>query len=382
MDLVVTLTIVLLSVGAIQGLVVGTVLLRSDSPNRTANRFLAAILFLFAYRLLVQIVAFFGVGDYDGWYYVLIDLSWVNGPLLYFYVLALVRPRTSLRKKDGIHFLPVTLQVCMSVFVRLQNLYWDGTRESLTWAGYWGYVVWMNYPTIYIVASLLIVGYAIAALRVLQVPEPGVMIDLNQAQWIKRIVLSFALYFALVCAVLVVDLIAALGTNYYYFTRFFYYPFFGGLSILTYWIGIEGYRRMDAQGLIIKREASPAVQLQLNDIASRLERMMEDDKLFTDPHLSLHSVADRLDVKPYLLSRSLNETLDSRFNDYINALRVKEVKRLVQDPENDRYTLLSLAIQAGFNSKSSFNRSVKKHLGIPPGALRARPCLEKSQKDL
>jgi len=49
---------------------------------------------------------------------------------------------------------------------------------------------------------------------------------------------------------------------------------------------------------------------------------------------------------------------------------VKEVSALMQDPDNDKYTLLSLAYEAGFNSKSSFNRAVKKHLGVSPSELK------------
>ena len=85
----------------------------------------------------------------------MLDLSWATGPLIYFYVKALLYPSFHLKKRDYLHFLPVLFQLCFSIFVRLQNLYWEeGSRESLSWLGYWGYVVWMNYSTIYLIDSL------------------------------------------------------------------------------------------------------------------------------------------------------------------------------------------------------------------------------------
>jgi enoyl-[acyl-carrier protein] reductase/trans-2-enoyl-CoA reductase (NAD+) len=69
----------------------------------------------------------FDIGYYDSWYYVMIDLSWIHGALIYFYTKAQTQPYLKFKRKDWLHFLPVIIQITISVFVRLQNLYWDGT---------------------------------------------------------------------------------------------------------------------------------------------------------------------------------------------------------------------------------------------------------------
>ena len=378
MSLLNTLTIVLFSIGAVQGVVYGVILLRSNTVNKTANRFLAAILFLLAYRLTIQSLRLLDLGHYDIYYYFMVDLSWVSGALLYFYVQALVIPQFKLRRSDLIHFVPVGIQLSFSVFVRLQNLYWDGTRESLSWAGYWGYAVWMNYSTIYVIASILIIVYAFKSMKVLRAVPQNVELASRRIQWIKRITLSFKGYFAIVLAILLIDLSLFIFINradynhtYFYFERFYYYPFFSGISILTYWLGLEGYKRKDDVGLTVKQTLSEEKQIHLEGVATRLEQLMAEKQLYTNPDLSLSLTAEELGVKPYILTNCLNEILKTRFNDYINGLRVEEVHRLLQDPQNEKYTLLSLAMNAGFNSKSSFNRAVKKHLGISPSELRA-----------
>ncbi len=317
----------------------------------------------------------FGLGYYDTWYYFHLDYSWVNGALLFFYVKSQLFPDFKFDRKDLVHLIPLAIQIPISIFVRFQNFYWDGTRESLSWAGYWGYVVWMNYPSIYVIASLLIIIYAYKALLLIRNPESGKGLNQKRLSWIKRILGAFAIYFSLVLSILIVDLLiynVALGNNYFYFTRFFYYPFFGGLALLTYWLGMEGFRRKDDPGLVQKAELSNEERMQLEALSQKLKTQMQEEKWYSEPELSLSDLAERLDVKPYLLSRCFSEILNQRFSDYVNVLRVNEVESKLRDPENEKYTLLSLAMDAGFNSKSSFNRAVQKHLGLSPNELRKR----------
>ncbi|GMN05829.1 helix-turn-helix domain-containing protein [Croceitalea sp. MTPC5] len=366
-----TIIIILLSVGCVQGLIYGGILLRSSENNKLANRILATILFFLSYRLLVQILRLFGLGRYDGWYYVMLDFSWIHGPLLYFYVKAHLTNNFKFKRNDLVHLIPFAIQVAFSIFVRLQNLYWEGTRESLSWLGYWGYVVWMNLSTIYFVASILIILYATKAQRLIKVKNRGETISNGSLNWLKKVLLAFKVYFIVVLCILIVDLIVinkAAFTSYFYFTQFYYYPFFIGISGLTYWLGIEGYRRKDSKYLRAKIPNDELAQLTM--IANDLNATMEENKWFKDPELTLGSLAANMKIKPYLLTKCLNTVIQKKFADYINELRVKELQSLLQQPKNKKYTLLSLAFEAGFNSKSSFNRAVKKHLGVSPSELR------------
>ena len=363
-----------MTIGSVQGIVYSIILFKSTDYNKTANRILATILLLLSYRLLVQILRLFGLGYYDGWYYIMIDLSWIHGALIYFYTKAQTQPNVTFSRKHWIHFLPVVLQVIFSIFVRLQNLYWDGTRESLSWLGYYGYVVWMNNSTIYIIASALIIFYTYKSKKVLNSIDQSFEIPAIKLNWIKRIINSFLVYFLIVLVVLLVDLAIFKSANdgsYYYFTRFYYYPFFIGMAALTYWIGLEGFSRRNDPEISIKHTVDSKDLKKFRDIVKKLQQAMVKDELYKNPELSLNSLAEELGLKPYLISKSLSVVCGKRFNDFVNEYRVKEVQRLLEDTNNSKYTLLSLAMASGFNSKSSFNRSVKKQLGISPSDLRA-----------
>lgn len=376
MELGEAMVAILLCLGAAQGVFYGTILYRNEGGKQKANRLLAIMLFSLSYLLIVQILRLFGIGFYDFWYHVFVDVSWIYGPLIYFYVRALIAADFQWQRKDWAHFIPVVLQVICSVFVRSQSFYWDGSQESLSWLGYWSYVVWMNYSTVYIVASLLIVVYSFYALKRLnKAIRQNAELHMKDSVWLQRVLRSFFAYFSLVLIVLFLDLAlynVLTDHSYFYFRRFYFYPFFIGLSALTYWLGFEGYKRKDQLLFKQRPKLSPEETAQLEAIAIRLRALMSSQRSYTNPKLSLNMLADELDVKPYLLSKCLKLIFCQKFNDYINTLRIEEVKRMMVSPEYQQYTLLSLAFDAGFNSKSSFNRAVMKIEGITPSELKAK----------
>lgn len=98
----------------------------------------------------------------------------------------------------------------------------------------------------------------------------------------------------------------------------------------------------------------------------RLTHLMVVERLFTEPELTLTDLSSRLGVHSNYLSQVINEMEGVNFYDYINALRVNEFKKLVLLPENQKYTLLALAFECGFNSKSAFNRFFKKATDLSP----------------
>ncbi|WP_020570537.1 helix-turn-helix transcriptional regulator [Neolewinella persica] len=365
------LLIVVLSIGAVQGIVYGALFLRGERSNATASRLLAALLFFFAYQLVIEILRLFGLGYYDVWYHLTQEFNWIYGPLIYLFVKAWLEPDFRLSRQDWIHFLPVGLELLCNNFVRSQNFYWDGTRDSLSWLGYWGYVVWMNYPFKYIVASLLLVFYTRrAALLVRAFPAT------KKVAWLARVLRAFSWYFAIIIGIVLIDFAlffdASFRTFYYFFTRFYYYPLFIGIAALTYWLGMESYLKKAHQPQPDKTASSPEQLAGLETLASRIRQLMTEAKVYQDPNLSLHSLAAQLNVKPYLISQCLKEIMKTRFNDYVNRFRIEALKRRLRDPGKAHYTLLSLAFESGFNSKASFQRAVKKFEGISPSALREK----------
>jgi AraC-like DNA-binding protein len=97
-----------------------------------------------------------------------------------------------------------------------------------------------------------------------------------------------------------------------------------------------------------------------------LRRYMLEHQPYLDPNLSLHALAAGLQLPPHVLSRVINDGFGQSFFDFVNGYRVEAFKRRMRAPDAGRFTLLSLALEVGFNSKTAFNRAFKKHTGQTP----------------
>ncbi len=97
-----------------------------------------------------------------------------------------------------------------------------------------------------------------------------------------------------------------------------------------------------------------------------LKELMAVDALYKKSDLSISDLSSRLGVHSNYLSQIINQKEKKNFYDFVNTYRVDEFKRLIAMPRNRHLTLLSIAYDCGFNSKSSFNRYFKKATGQTP----------------
>jgi AraC-like DNA-binding protein len=97
-----------------------------------------------------------------------------------------------------------------------------------------------------------------------------------------------------------------------------------------------------------------------------LSGMMKTQKPYLEPKLSLSTLAAYLDITPNQLSQIINQYEGKNFYDYINEYRIEEFKKRVIEPDNSNLSILAVAFDSGFNSKSSFNQVFKKMEGKTP----------------
>jgi len=115
-----------------------------------------------------------------------------------------------------------------------------------------------------------------------------------------------------------------------------------------------------------KYEKSQLSPEQAKDIFQSLNKCVVEEKAFARSELSLDEVASAIDITSHTLSQVLNVFLKMNFFNYVNEQRVNFVKQMLIDPGFDKFSLMGIAEEAGFNSKSSFNRIFKKKTGMTP----------------
>ncbi|MBC9913853.1 helix-turn-helix domain-containing protein [Chitinophaga varians] len=105
-------------------------------------------------------------------------------------------------------------------------------------------------------------------------------------------------------------------------------------------------------------------------IAAQVKQWMYEKALYKDPELTLDKLAAVMEISRHHLSEALNQYLGQSFYQFINEYRIREVVKLLDKHRQDKEipNILSLAFEAGFHSKSSFNQYFKKVTGTTPSA--------------
>ncbi|HEY0053854.1 MAG TPA: helix-turn-helix domain-containing protein [Pedobacter sp.] len=300
-------------------------------------------------------------------------LVFLLGPLIYFYVLALTRNNFWFSWVHLIHLLPM-----MILFTLLIPQYMLGAEEKrmlLTEKPGNGDII------LACIAILQVAIYFIYALKIIY--QHSVTIK-NYFSQIERLSLNWLV--GLIAALSVIWLIWLLNTlapsSVLKYTEAVLF------TVAVYWMGLKGIKQpdifmkfqgQDSQPKEVKTDI-PAKKYEKSGIAKNrieaaldaLDHCMKVKKLYRQNELTLAQLADNVGIPNHHLSQLLNERLNSNFYDYVNGYRVEEVKSELIKEETNRFTILAIALDAGFNSKASFNKAFKKHSGFSPSEFKAR----------
>ena len=104
----------------------------------------------------------------------------------------------------------------------------------------------------------------------------------------------------------------------------------------------------------------------------RLNKIILADKIYLSNSLGLNDLAEKLNVQSHIASQIINSVFGKNFYDFINYFRVEESKRLLVSSSHRAKTVLEIAFECGFNSKSVFNDSFKKNTGLTPTEFRKK----------
>lgn len=109
---------------------------------------------------------------------------------------------------------------------------------------------------------------------------------------------------------------------------------------------------------------------QLNAQKEHLIQLMNDEKPYLDTELNLLKLADQMSLSAHQLSYIVNKGFGENFFSFINRYKVENAKKLLQNPDYDHYTILAIAYESGFNSKTAFNTTFKKLTDQTPSEFR------------
>ena len=352
---------------------------KSLNSEENHSRWLALFIFLGALYICPFM---FG---YAGWYgrtsyrhflfFVPFQQLLLLGPVFYFYVQSLLNSNFKLSRKDLIHFVPAALYLVYILIVFIVDklildefyFYADGRDMDLD---FWYQMAGLISMLFYLFLSLrYYLHYRSYSLQEVSYADEIAF------SWIKHFTIAFGIILVLRVLFFVLNPEwGEFGNKYWYYLCF---------SILLYYISITGYsntiRTSAPQGAkLLPGFTAPEVQLtkqqedetenslELNGWKDKILELFDKQEIHINPNLTLTDLASLLDTNRNIVSRAINQEFQVNFNDFVNEKRAEAVIAKLNKGEHSTSTLLGIAYDCGFNSKTTFNRAFKKHVGTTP----------------
>ena len=145
------------------------------------------------------------------------------------------------------------------------------------------------------------------------------------------------------------------------------------MAIMIYWLGIRGYLVSSRVAAIAKKNGAGQSVFTSNVVEETvllLQKAMENDKIYLDPNLNLSLMARHTGIAPKTISWVLNQRLQKSFNEFVNQYRVEAIKTKLQQETANNLTIAGVAMECGFNSQATFQRTFKDLTGMSPSEFR------------
>ncbi|MCE2612794.1 AraC family transcriptional regulator [Flavobacteriaceae bacterium D16] len=341
---------------------------RGYREQRLSDKLLGWIMFILAMELQDYTFGFAGINvlwnELNGFPR---GVSLLFGPIVYFYFRAQVNRTFKLGKKHLWHFAPYLLYFIYEISAFLQGPEAVQLRQESDYNLILSYVfritIWASY--IYYLSKCLLIYKKYRAWSIHQFSNT----ELINFNWFRDFL------YAMIFWLLFKEVMNVLDA---FFDLDFYQDWWWNLALVAvaFYIGLAGIAQrqpakiqfaMDLQENPgdLEPTLDNGIDSDKSGIAKRLASLMEKDRLFLQPDLNLDELAQHLQTSRPQVSAAINQVFKQNFNDYVNSLRIEEFLRLCQ-MNSEKYTLLSLAYDSGFNSKATFNRAFKKIKGCSP----------------
>lgn len=354
----------LLSLGIAFGLSVALALALRP-VNRTANRLLAALLAVIALKAVPYAIGYAGFYDAHPWLsFAPFDLGLAVGPLLWLHVQALTAGR--LPPRWAVHLAPAVLQLAYGLVCFAQPLAWKDDWDDRVHAP------WIDpIENLLVIASLA--HYLVRAWRCRRLYEAWLRdhvsnADEHRVDALRSLIVAIALWLLLLAGFEV----AGRLLRFDYHDRF---PQYAGLTLLLYAIGLEAWRQADRRHPAMQAAATDVPVLRpppdWGELGRAWRTQTEAAGWWRDPDLDLARLARHLGTNTHYLSRAFNEGLGANFAQVIGEMRVAWVRAELMRADRSG-DLLQVGLDAGFSSKTTFNRVFKTMTGLTPSAFRER----------
>jgi AraC-like DNA-binding protein len=346
-------------------------LVATKKPITTANRLMAAWLFMIFIELIFALINSNFIEMYSFQF-----ITFTYGPLMFLYVKFLTNPNNEFNWAAILHFIPFVAFFIVSVVFRsepvvrdLRSFFVQDKLISLRIV--YGISFFLSI-SIYSLLTFIEIKRHQDNLKNLVSFTSGV-ITLN---WLKIISISFYISYFVLFILGGLNMIGNMIPFDPYFVIFifitlfsFVYSFYGIKQPLIFG---EQLQQPEIKKDTEKYSKSGLKDELANEYLERLVSYVVGNKPYLDRDLTIQDLTSLTGIPRHYITQVLNEKHKKNFFTFINEYRVKEVIQRFSDPKFNHYTILAIALDAGFNSKATFNSIFKNVVGLTPSAYRKK----------
>lgn len=296
-------------------------------------------------------------------------------PLFWVYIRGVTSEKTALwRRRDALHFLLSALAFAIPIMAILIGpteflALFEQPRSGTSSGQWWLIALIKSLEALIILQVTIYIGLTLLRLKHYQnaLVQLFASTEHLELRWLRSLAIFLLLYLCVSVASSLVD------------QAILFEPWESAIDLALLWFlvvwglrqkpGLASefaatYQVNDDTGKYQKSALSPE---QMESIAQRIVVAMQDDRLYRTSDLSLRLLAEHIKELPNYVSQALNQKIGDSFFDYVNHWRVAEAKQRLA---NSSLTVLAIAEEVGFNSRSSFYNAFKKSTGQTPTAYR------------
>ncbi len=295
------------------------------------------------------------------------------GPLLYVYVKSLLNNKKGFIKKNLFHFVPVILNFLIITFPYfLSNFYTENSKYID--------IINENADIIRISNNIYLIFYLLLSLSIYKSYKEVMKTNFssfseNEFMWVKKMLIGSLLVISFDLILIVFEIIYPSST----FINSIDLTVIAMIIFIIYlgYYGVNQSKVLLPDFLIKEVESntnndqkinylSSLSNVEIEQLKTKLKTLLIEEKPYLDENLTLNKLAKLLSTSDKKLSALLNQNMNTTFYDIINKYRVESVKEKIKSDKYNKITLLGIAYESGFKSKTSFNRIFKKETGLSP----------------
>lgn len=349
--------------GVSQGLFLSVSMRMIHDRNKTANRVLSILISMAVLMLFGRVIAYRIPNDWIWRFGILADTSiFLFGPLIYMYSRRLIFNDQPIFYLHWLHYIPAILHFCYYIWtltfslIDFNTLYFSGRLN-------------LAFFVVETTGILSFLCYWIRTFGLIRNYSKGEKTELSFRQPVIKFLKFLLIAIAILLTLWITSFVSA-NLRQKTFKYINYEVMWTSIPLFIYVVGYFSLRQPQIFRIRVKSKSSKEKERlkpdQIQKFQKRLKYFMEEERVYLKPDITLKYLADKLDTSSNNLSWLLNQVHQESFYDYINKYRVKEFLKKIDQNEHRSHTILALALDVGFNSKSTFNRVFKSVMGTTP----------------